>query len=348
MRQIAEHEPDGPVPLHDRSGARRGVRAGEAQIQKTKIGTGHPKARSGQETQEEGQAEKVSGLDAASEPLQRSILLVRAAARICPRRLPRYYMMLLTKGDLVAVRIRMKRLGRKHRSYFRIVAIDSRQRAALVIEELGSYDPMVKNTDDRVRLKPDRIKYWMSVGALPSEKCTVLFNKYMKKFEELEAQQAQRAPAAPAETPAARRVRRPDPVPGDLPGLPRPEPAQLAIQNGLVEIHLWNIRDWAKGKHHSVDDRPYGGGPGMVIMPEPVFDYVDVQQQAPEPGLLLMMTPAGQRLTQQVVQELATHRRLLLCAAGMKFDERVRLGLTPREDVGQRLFVTAARCPPWS
>src|SRR4029077_3238631 len=87
----------------------------------------------------------------------------------------------LQKGDFVAVRIRMKRLGRKHRSYFRIVAIDSRQpRDGRIIEELGSYDPMVKNTDERVKLRPDRIKYWMSVGAKPSERVTVFINKYLK------------------------------------------------------------------------------------------------------------------------------------------------------------------------
>ncbi|HKB35609.1 MAG TPA: 30S ribosomal protein S16 [Gemmataceae bacterium] len=97
----------------------------------------------------------------------------------------------------MAVRIRMKRLGRKHRPYFRIVAIDSRQpRDGRIIEELGSYDPMVPNTDDRVRLKPSRIKYWMGVGALPSEKVAVLLKKYMKKWEELEAQQAAPPPAA--------------------------------------------------------------------------------------------------------------------------------------------------------
>jgi small subunit ribosomal protein S16 len=92
----------------------------------------------------------------------------------------------------------MKRLGRKHRSYFRIVAIDARQpRDGRIIEELGSYDPMVKNTDDRVRLRPDRIKYWMSVGALPSEKVAVLLKKYMAKIEE------QAAAAAAAPPPAA-------------------------------------------------------------------------------------------------------------------------------------------------
>jgi small subunit ribosomal protein S16 len=79
----------------------------------------------------------------------------------------------------------MKMLGRKHRPYYRIVAIDHKQpRNGRVIEELGSYDPMVKNTDERVRLKADRVKYWMSVGALPSEKVAVLLKKYMAKFEQ--------------------------------------------------------------------------------------------------------------------------------------------------------------------
>src|SRR6266567_9422642 len=87
------------------------------------------------------------------------------------------------KGLLVAVRIRMKMMGRKHRHYFRIVAIDSRQpRDGRVIEELGSYDPMIKDTDQRVKLNPERIKYWISVGALPSEKLQVIFKKYMAKF----------------------------------------------------------------------------------------------------------------------------------------------------------------------
>ena len=103
----------------------------------------------------------------------------------------------------MAVRIRMKRLGRKHRSYFRIVAIDGRQpRDGRIIEELGSYDPMVKNTDERVQLKPDRIKYWMSVGAKPSEKTAVLIKKYMAKCEQ-QAAAAAAAPASPAVEAAA-------------------------------------------------------------------------------------------------------------------------------------------------
>lgn len=98
----------------------------------------------------------------------------------------------------MAVRIRMKMMGRKHRPYFRIVAIDSRQpRDGRVLEELGTYDPMVKAKDERVTLKPDRVKHWLSVGALASEKCTVLFNKYMKKFEEAAAASAEAPPAQP-------------------------------------------------------------------------------------------------------------------------------------------------------
>ena len=108
---------------------------------------------------------------------------------------------------------------------------------------------------------------------------------------------------------------------------------KLAIERGLVDIRLWNIRDWAKGKHKSVDDRPFGGGPGMVIMPEPVFDCVtSMQADAAEPGLLILLTPAGERLTQDVVRDLATHKRLLLlCGRYEGFDERIRVGLKPRE-----------------
>jgi small subunit ribosomal protein S16 len=82
----------------------------------------------------------------------------------------------------------MKRLGRKHRPYYRIVAIDSRQpRDGRVLEELGTYDPMKTDKDNRVTLIPARIKYWLSVGALASDRCAILFKKYMKRFEDLAA-----------------------------------------------------------------------------------------------------------------------------------------------------------------
>ncbi len=108
---------------------------------------------------------------------------------------------------------------------------------------------------------------------------------------------------------------------------------KLALQKGLVEIHLWNIRDWAQGKHRSVDDRPFGGGPGMVLMCEPVFAAVEaVRDKAPDAGLLVLLTPTGERLTQPLVRELAHNKRLLLlCGRYEGFDERIRLGLRPRE-----------------
>jgi small subunit ribosomal protein S16 len=89
-------------------------------------------------------------------------------------------------------------MGRKHRPYYRIVAIDHRQpRDGRVLEELGTYDPMIKVKENRVTLLPDRIKHWLSVGALASERCTTLFEKYMKKAEEAAAA-AKAAPAAEA------------------------------------------------------------------------------------------------------------------------------------------------------
>jgi len=108
---------------------------------------------------------------------------------------------------------------------------------------------------------------------------------------------------------------------------------KLAIQRGLVEIHLWNLRSWATGKHRQVDDRPFGGGPGMVLMPEPVFAAVEeIRKIGPEPGEVVMMTPAGRRLNQDTVRELSTLKRLiLLCGRYEGFDERIRLGLKPRE-----------------
>jgi len=96
----------------------------------------------------------------------------------------------------------MKKLGRKHRPYFRIVAIDGRQpRDGRIIEELGSYDPMVKNTDERTKLRPDRIKYWLSVGAQPSERVAVLLKKYMARFEQQATASPHEAEAAPAPSP---------------------------------------------------------------------------------------------------------------------------------------------------
>jgi len=98
-----------------------------------------------------------------------------------------------------------------------------------------------------------------------------------------------------------------------------------AIEKGLVEIERWDIRTWAQGKHKQVDDRPFGGGPGMVLMPEPVVDATEAVQAAAEcPGHLVMLSPQGRRLDQQRVAELVKFPRLiLLCGRYEGFDERI-------------------------
>jgi tRNA (guanine37-N1)-methyltransferase len=105
-----------------------------------------------------------------------------------------------------------------------------------------------------------------------------------------------------------------------------------AIERRLVEVHVWNIRDWATGKHKSVDDRPYGGGAGMVLRCEPVFAAVEAVQAKAESGRLVMLTPQGRRLDQRLVEEWAKEKRLLLlCGRYEGFDERIRVGLNPTE-----------------
>jgi tRNA (guanine37-N1)-methyltransferase len=108
---------------------------------------------------------------------------------------------------------------------------------------------------------------------------------------------------------------------------------KLAIDRGLVRIELHNIRGWSRDKHHSVDDRPFGGGPGMVIRPEPVVDAVEaVQQQGEAPGQVVLLSPQGRPLDQRLVEELSAHPRLLLLSGRYEgFDQRVTDILNPLE-----------------
>lgn len=108
---------------------------------------------------------------------------------------------------------------------------------------------------------------------------------------------------------------------------------KLAIERSLVSIHTHNIRDWAHNKHKSVDDRPYGGGPGMLLMPGPTIEAVETVQKLEEtPGRVVMLTPQGRPLDQRLVEELAGHSRLLLlCGRYEGFDQRVNDILEPEE-----------------
>jgi tRNA (guanine37-N1)-methyltransferase len=105
-----------------------------------------------------------------------------------------------------------------------------------------------------------------------------------------------------------------------------------ARQAGIVDIRLTNFRDFAAGVHRQVDDRPYGGGPGMLLMPEPVVSCVEAVQREAVPGRVLMLTPGGRRLDQPLVEELAGQERLVLvCGRYEGFDARVRETLTAEE-----------------
>jgi len=109
----------------------------------------------------------------------------------------------------VAVKIRMKMMGRKHRPYFRICACDARSpRDGKVLEELGTYDPMVGDIDARVTLDHERLAYWLGVGAQPSENVRVFIKKYGQGGSHVAVQEAARERLAmPKIVPAA-----PEPV----------------------------------------------------------------------------------------------------------------------------------------
>jgi tRNA (guanine37-N1)-methyltransferase len=99
----------------------------------------------------------------------------------------------------------------------------------------------------------------------------------------------------------------------------------LARERGLLELRTHDLRTWARDKHHTTDDYPYGGGPGMVMKPEPVFEAVEaVQALEDEPGFVVFMTPGGRPLDQELVLGLAEKERLVLvCGRYEGFDARV-------------------------
>ncbi|MFM8413955.1 MAG: tRNA (guanosine(37)-N1)-methyltransferase TrmD [Planctomycetota bacterium] len=94
---------------------------------------------------------------------------------------------------------------------------------------------------------------------------------------------------------------------------------------GLLDVRLVDIRDFAEGPHRQVDDRPFGGGPGMLLMPGPVVASIEhVQGQAQPAGHVVLLTPGGRRLDQELVEQLARRERLVLvCGRYEGFDARV-------------------------
>lgn len=106
-----------------------------------------------------------------------------------------------------------------------------------------------------------------------------------------------------------------------------------AAEKGKVEYFLTQFRDFATDAHRSVDDKPFGGGPGMVMMAPIVFDAVEaVEKQDPRPATRILLTPQGKVLDQALVEQLAAKDRLLLIAGHYEgFDERISQGMAPLE-----------------
>ena len=106
-----------------------------------------------------------------------------------------------------------------------------------------------------------------------------------------------------------------------------------ARENGLIDIHFTNIRDYAEGSYRKVDDAPYGGGPGMVLMCEPIFKAVDdLQSQGCPADEIVLMTPQGDKFCQETAVQFSRKNRIILIAGHYEgFDERIRTELATME-----------------
>ena len=115
---------------------------------------------------------------------------------------------------------------------------------------------------------------------------------------------------------------------------------QRARQRGLIDVHVHNIRDYTHDKHHTTDDTPYGGGGGMVMKPEPVFEAVETvlgfalrsNPTQPAPVPIILLTPQGRVFTQRIAEDLSAYERIaLLCGRYEGVDERIREHLVTDE-----------------
>ncbi len=102
-----------------------------------------------------------------------------------------------------------------------------------------------------------------------------------------------------------------------------------AQDSGIVQVACTNIRDFSRDNYKKVDDKPYGGGPGMVLMPGPVFEcFEHVHALVPQRGRVIMLTPQGRQFDQAMATELSQETRLIFLAGRYEgFDERIRIGL---------------------
>src|SRR5512144_645252 len=98
-----------------------------------------------------------------------------------------------------------------------------------------------------------------------------------------------------------------------------------ANQRGLIDVRVHNIRDYTHDRHHTTDDTPYGGGGGMVMKPEPVFEAVETVLGTPPACPVILLTPQGRVFNQEIAWQLSTESRIaLLCGRYEGIDERIR------------------------
>ena len=105
---------------------------------------------------------------------------------------------------------------------------------------------------------------------------------------------------------------------------------QRARDTGTLELKIYNLRDYTHDRHKTVDDRPFGGGPGMLLKPEPIFEAVE--SLATEKTRVILMSPSGRKFGQSIARELSQQEHLLLiCGSYEGFDERIREHLADDE-----------------
>lgn len=117
-----------------------------------------------------------------------------------------------------------------------------------------------------------------------------------------------------------------------------------AQEKQLVEICVRNLRDWTHDKHRTTDDRPFGGGPGMVMKPEPIFEAVEELKRGSPGAWVVMLTPQGRRFDQQAARDLATREHvIMICGHYEGVDERVREALVDEEiSIGDYVLTNGA------
>jgi len=111
---------------------------------------------------------------------------------------------------------------------------------------------------------------------------------------------------------------------------------------GLLDLKIHNLRDWAHDRHKTVDDRPFGGGPGMLLKPEPLFEAIEELRR--KSTLVILLSPAGRQFNQAIARELARRKHLLLATGHYEgFDERVRAKLADDElSIGDYVLTNGA------